>query len=174
LESAGANVEEARPDALAMIPDINPKLNGGDGRAWVTRLLERAGTTEMSPFIKNRLTQIDPVPSSEYSAMLEELDRYRSLMLGFMRDYDAILCPTAAIPACAHGGTWLDGNQWSFSYSGAYNMTGWPGAVVRGGTSPEGLPIGVQVVARPWREDVALALAATLESALGGWQKPKL
>ena len=61
-----------------------------------------------------------------------------------------------------------------FSYTGAYNLTGWPGAVVRGGTSPEGLPIGVQVVARPWREDVALAVAQQLETALGGWQPAAL
>ena len=53
-------------------------------------------------------------------------------------------------------------------------MTGWPGAIVRGGTSPEGLPIGVQVVARPWREDVALALARIIEDGSGGWQKPEL
>jgi amidase len=46
--------------------------------------------------------------------------------------------------------------------------------VVRGGTSPEGLPIGVQLVARPWREDVALAVAQSLEGALGGWQRPPL
>jgi amidase len=55
-----------------------------------------------------------------------------------------------------------------------YNLTGWPGVVVRGGTSPEGLPIGVQLVARPWREDVALAVAQYLEEALGGWQRPPL
>jgi amidase len=55
-----------------------------------------------------------------------------------------------------------------------YNLTGWPGAVVRAGTSPEGLPIGVQVVARPWREDVALAVAQFLEGALGGFQPPGL
>jgi amidase len=36
------------------------------------------------------------------------------------------------------------------------------------------LPIGVQVVARPWREDVALAVVQQLETALGGWQKPSL
>jgi Asp-tRNA(Asn)/Glu-tRNA(Gln) amidotransferase A subunit family amidase len=52
--------------------------------------------------------------------------------------------------------------------------SGWPGAVVRGGTSPEGLPIGVQVVARPWREDVALAVVRHLEATLGGWQPPEL
>ena len=48
------------------------------------------------------------------------------------------------------------------------------GAVVRAGASSEGLPIGVQLVARPWREDVSLALARVVESALGGWQKPAL
>jgi len=55
-----------------------------------------------------------------------------------------------------------------------YNVTGWPSVVVRGGTSPEGLPIGVQVVARPWREDVALAVAQHIESVSGGWQCPPL
>ena len=95
-------------------------------------------------------------------------------MLGFMEDYDAILCPTAAIAACPHGETWSDENKSAFTYTGAYNMTGWPGAVVRGGTSLDGMPIGVQAVSRPWREDVALAIASRLESALGGWQKPEL
>jgi len=51
-------------------------------------------------------------------------------------------------------------------------LTGWPVVVVRSGTSPEGLPIGVQVAARPWREDVALSVAQQIETALGGWQRP--
>ena len=36
--------------------------------------------------------------------------------------------------------------------------------------SASGLPIGVQCVAKPWREDVALRAAAHLEGTLGGWQ----
>ena len=44
-----------------------------------------------------------------------------------------------------------------------HNLTGWPAAVVRCGTSRTGLPIGVQIAANPWREDVALALARVLE-----------
>jgi amidase len=36
------------------------------------------------------------------------------------------------------------------------------------------LPIGVQVVARPWREDVALAVAQHLETVLGDWQRLNL
>ena len=54
----------------------------------------------------------------------------------------------------------------------AYNVTGWPGVTVRAGTGADGLPIGVQIVARPWREDVALALARQVESALGGFRPP--
>jgi amidase len=36
--------------------------------------------------------------------------------------------------------------------------------VFRAGTSPEGLHIGVQIIARPWREDVVLAIARYLEN----------
>jgi amidase len=46
--------------------------------------------------------------------------------------------------------------------------------VVRAGTDPHGLPIGVQVVARPWRDHVALAVAQVIEGTLGGWQVPAL
>lgn len=59
-------------------------------------------------------------------------------------------------------------------YTLPHSLTGWPCVVVRGGTSPEGLPIGVQVVAWPWRDDVALAVAQELERELGGWQPPTL
>jgi amidase len=45
---------------------------------------------------------------------------------------------------------------------------------VRAGTSPEGLPIGVQVVARPWRDEVALAAALRIEAEMGGWQRSPL
>lgn len=70
-----------------------------------------------------------------------------------------------------HGTTFDQENQLFFSYTMIYNMTGWPGAVVRAGTSADGLPLGAQLVARPWREDVALAAALEVERALGGWQR---
>jgi amidase len=40
--------------------------------------------------------------------------------------------------------------------------------------SPESLPLDVQVIAKPWRDDVALAVALELERALGGWEAPPL
>jgi len=64
----------------------------------------------------------------------------------------------------------MSGNQ----YTSTFNMTGWPGVVVRCGTSGDGLPIGLQVIGRPWHEHVALAAGALLERELVGWQMPNI
>ena len=45
---------------------------------------------------------------------------------------------------------------------------------MRAATSPDGLPIGIQIVAKPWREDVVLLAAAHIERELGGWEPPSL
>jgi amidase len=174
LVDAGISVTADRPMALERAFELSKTLSGGDGRAWVRRLLGKAGTTAIHPWIMRRLDEAQPLGVAEYTAMLEEVDRFRSEMLAFMQNYDVILCPVCAFPAPPHGTTFTEEMWKGFSYTGAYNMTGWPGAVVRAGTSPQGLPIGVQIVARPWREDVALAVARHLETALGGWQRPAL
>ena len=76
------------------------------------------------------------------------------------------------MPAVRHGETleaWFGD-----TYCDVHNLTGWPAVVVRAGWSPEGLPIGVQLVGAPWREDVVLAAACVVEAASGGWQAPPL
>ena len=167
------SVEEDIPAPVSRFPELNRRIGDGDGRATMLRVLERAGTTEFAPYIRSIRDRATPIPTGEFTRALEELDQYRSDMLRFMRSYDAIVCPTTAMPAPPHGGTFTEENRDAF-YTGPYNLTGWPGTVVRCGTSPEGLPIGVQVIARPWREDVSLSLAAVLESALGGYARPSL
>ena len=166
-----ASVEEDTPGPLSRVLELYDRIGDGDGRASMLRVLDRAGTTQFAPYIQSMREEAVPISTGEFTEALEELDQYRSDMLGFIRSYDAIICPTAAMPAPTHGETFKDENRNAF-YTHPYNLTGWPGAVVRCGTSPEGLPIGVQVIARPWREDVALALAAVLESELGGYVRP--
>jgi amidase len=174
LADTGASVEEDVPAVIAENPDISNELSGSDGRAWTLRLLAKSGTTETHPWLSRRLDEAEAIPVGEFTALLERVDEFRSAMLSFMQSYDVIVCPVAAFPALPHGESFKDENRKRMSYTSTYNITGWPGAVIRGGTSPEGLPIGVQVVAQPWREDVALAVAQHLETALGGWQKPPL
>lgn len=107
--------------------------------------------------------------SLEVEEHLFRWDRFRRALIGFMDRYDLILTPVAEKPATPHGADagWIP-------YTLPYSLTGYPCAVVRAGTSPDGLPIGVQIVARPWRDDVALAAAQVIERECGGWQPPQL
>ena len=176
LEDAGCLVEEDLPRAIPDNPDINNQLSQGDGQAGARRLLAKYGTTETHEWMTRLLEKASEnmVSVGEYSAALERVDAYRSAMLGFMENYDVIVCPVSAFAALPHGESMTDENRSGINYTATYNITGWPSTVVRGGTSPDGLPIGVQVVARPWREDVSLAVAQYLEGALGGWQRPPM
>lgn len=174
LSDAGASVVEDRPSAFDDIGDLPNSVSSADGRAWTTRLLEKYGTTEVHPVLAKRIADAKEVSSSEFSARMEQLDRFRSDMTAFMENYDIILAPVCAFPALPHGLSMEDEYVTGMTYLSPYNMTGWPGTVVRVGTSPEGMPIGVQALARPWREDVSLAVALQLEQSLGGWQKPSL
>jgi amidase len=174
LAEAGATVEEAAPPDLDQVLDLTFKYFGGDGGAGVRTLLQLAGTTTPSPLIARFGHDLAPfaLDAAGLSALLAQLDVFRMGMLGFMSRYDVILCPPNAAPALPHGTTFdhIPG----FGFTVAYNLTGWPAAVVRAGTSGNGLPIGVQAVARPWREDVALAVVAHLEKMMGGWRPPVL
>jgi amidase len=87
------------------------------------------------------------------------------------------ICPASNKPAQPIDATGPTGNNGSdgWPYTGVFNSTGWPVVVVRCGSSADGkLPIGLQVVAAPWREDICIAVAAYLESQSGGWQKPPI
>lgn len=102
--------------------------------------------------------------------LLRRWDAYREAVLAFMDDHDVVLCPVYPVPAPPHGGTAgaelrAVELQHAISYTTPFSLVGAPCAVVPFGVSPEGLPIAVQVVARPWRDDVALAVAALLEAA---------
>jgi amidase len=107
-----------------------------------------------------------------FGALIGQWDAFRRSLLSFMEEFDVMVCPVCSFPGMAHGSTY--DRLSAFSYTMTYNLTGWPAAVVRAGSSREGLPIGVQIVARPWREDVALAVAAKIERALGGYERPPL
>jgi amidase len=90
-------------------------------------------------------------------------------MRRFFEDYDVILCPVYTQPALKHGGSLEDTNFEGFSYTMAWNVAGAPAATVRF-DEHEGLPVNVQVVAKPWREMTALTVCAAIEREFGGWK----
>ncbi len=176
LVEAGAVVEEATPPGIEQSFEFFRMITGADGGASLRLGLQMVGTTEVSPLLEQFLALASPTPLSvgEFGGLMTRCDMWRSAMLAFLEPYDALLSPVAATPALPHGMSGDLEKLPGFGYAIAHNLTGWPAVSVRSGTSPEGLPIGVQVAARPWREDVALAVAQQLETALGGWQRPPL
>jgi len=163
-------VEEARPDGIEETMELR-LLYWADGGTAVRRLLKEAGTTEHT---LQRDTERSPLSVQELDTLVTRWYAFRSRMNSFLQNYDVILSPVNADPALLHGSTADRLSSGTFTYTVTYNMTGWPGTVVRGGTSPEGLPIGLQVIAAPGREDVTLAVAKHLETALGGFQPPSV
>jgi amidase len=109
------------------------------------------------------------MPAGELYQLLAEWDSYRSRLLGWFQSFDLIVRPVNATPAPRHQET-----DPSTLYTVPFSLTGWPAAVVRCGTSRSGLPIGLQIVAHPWRDELSLMIAHVLETALGGWQRPSL
>ncbi len=130
--------------------------------------------------------------ASEYQDLVAERDRYRERFSAAVQQerFDVLLCPPNALPAFTHGAS-RDLAHCSVCYTALYNLLGWPAGVVpvtRVRTEEElgrpvskdpvekaalrvdlgsaGLPVGVQVVARPWHEEVVLATMAALEEGL--------
>ncbi|MFT4046293.1 MAG: amidase [Solimonas sp.] len=182
LQAVVSGVQEAAPTpTLLKLSDARRRMTMGDGWAFYQRLADKWGTRNISPSRKEAMEKAKPLSSAELIQAWEEHDEAKSEMLDWMKDYDVFLCPVAgkpaqpidqeADPAAAAGGG--AGNGWP--YTGIFNSTGWPVVVVRCGSSADGkLPIGVQVIAAPWREDICLAVAAYLEGQSGGWKRPPI
>jgi amidase len=103
--------------------------------------------------------------------LLRRWDAFRTKMLAFMERFDVLITPVFPEPARRHGEMKQDPDPTVFTTP--HSLTGAPAATVRAGTSASGLPIGVQVIAKPWREDVALEAARRIEEALGGYSSPR-
>ncbi len=167
-----AVLEEDRPACLGQAYDLEMKLIGADGGDGLREYLRVLGSTQVHPLLSGWLEKLEPYRTSVagFSAYWAEWDAWRGAMRAFLRRYDVLVCPVYTHAALPHGTSTLEENFRGFSHTMAYNVAGWPAAVVRCGTSAEGLPIGVQVVAGPWREDLALAVAGRLEREFGGWK----
>jgi amidase len=169
-------IEERRPPGVEESYELEMRMIGPDGGDGLRAFLNAIGSTRTHPLLEGWLTKLEPYRTTldGFAQYWAALDRFRARMFAFLEDFDAIIspvCPQAALP---HGSSIEERTFRGFSYTMTHNLTGWPAAVVRCGQTPAGLPIGVQIAARLWREDVALRIAAHLEQAFGGWQPSPL
>jgi amidase len=182
LASLGHDVEETSPQVdWESFVDANIPI-------WTASMadnainLARARGIDLGPDVLEAVT----LASVEYGRKLTALDLLRALRLcgtitrgvgAFFRAYDVLVTPTAAGPPPLLGYLnqndpnidprgWLNKLFALIPFTPLFNMTGQPAISLPLGHSSEGLPIGVQFVARYGDEATLLRLAAQLEQAL--------
>ena len=175
LDNAGFRVEPFRPQTLELLSQLWWKFFVQCGAMFYAPEI-RGRENQLSPIFSEFLGIAASVPPLTATQLLDawaELDLLRSKTLAEMARYPVLLCPVASIPAFRHNErTWtVEGRP--VAYLDAVRHTQWfntlaaPAAVVPVGRSPEGLPIGVQIVARPFQDEIALGVAAIVDEAFG-------
>ncbi len=134
----------------------------------------------MSPMLREYVALAVAEMKLTYDGFLKacgERDRLRAEILRQMEDVTILLSPVSTGPAFRHGeGNWRIGAKENYRdtmrHSQWLNLGGFPGVAVPVGMSREGLPIGVQVIGRPYEEELVLAVAEAIERGRGPWQVP--
>jgi amidase len=175
LRGAGFCVEPFRPGTLEPLRTLWWRFFVQCGAMFYEPAI-RGHRGQLSPIFREFLALAESVPPLTAATLLDawaELDLVRARTLAEMSEFPVLLCPVASVPAFRHGErAWtIDGRE--VEYWDAWRHTQWfnalaaPAAVVPVGRSPQGLPIGVQIVARPFQDETALGIAAVVDAAFG-------
>jgi amidase len=175
LRDAGFDVEPFRPGALEQLRKL-----------WWTFFVQcgamfyepevRGGREKLSPIFREFLEIAErtwPLSSTELLNAWAGMDLLRAKTLEEMREYPVLLCPVASVPAWKHGArSWtIDGQTVEYldavRYTQWFNTLGAPAAVVPVARSAEGMPICVQIAARPFGDEVVLGVAGVVDRAFG-------
>jgi Asp-tRNA(Asn)/Glu-tRNA(Gln) amidotransferase A subunit family amidase len=173
LADLGCVVEEATPPDLTPATDLFFALMAADGGARARADLDPARgrhVDQMAGLLEDlRAMAVD---AAGFFELMGQAMAFRASVRAFVARYDVVLAPVAAGPAPLHGRRPGDDgvleSYLPFNYTHAYSVAGLPVAVVPAGEERD-LPLGVQVVAAPFRDHVALAAAGVLEQVLGGY-----
>lgn len=199
IRSAVKSAARALADAgLEVIEELPPGISKSS-QLWVN-LFSHAANTEIASLYRGREDEAGPKVAkllrdfegspTEFEHRIEnaeqlanafiERERLREELLHWMKTTPLILAPVGATVAFDHGAERVDieGKSVSvfraFSYSRAFNVLGFPSAAVPAGRTSTGLPVGVQVIGRPFEEHLVLTAASVIEAATGGWQGSNL
>jgi len=180
LENAGLKVREENPPAIERGHDLWSALFA---RASLVQMRSeyKGREDEAGPLVRHLLdssTFSESPTLDEFARVWIERDQLRAALVEWMKDTPLIVAPVGAMAAYKHGTRQVNiaGQDVSifpaFGYSQTYNVFDLPSVSVPTGLSEHGMPVGVQIIGRPFAEEHVLAAAKAVEQALGGWQLP--
>lgn len=117
----------------------------------------------------------------EYFETLTERDCFIAQLDAALELWDVWLAPVAATAAFTHRPAWsaveIDGKSYPHglangAYTVPFNLSGHPAIVIPIGQTKDGLPIGMQIVGKRWKEMELLAIAQKIERIIGAFQHP--
>lgn len=166
LRMAGASVEEVHFDTLKRAYDLIWDAFFVPSGAGLSSGLAAIGIQEIHPLLQRYVKRAGATSPSaaELAQVYYQVGLFRHEMNQHMLSYDLLVSPIMATPALEHGCSF--DQERALSYSAAYNLTGWPAVAVPCALSSDGLPIGLQIVAKRWCDHVAIAAARHLEKEL--------
>jgi Asp-tRNA(Asn)/Glu-tRNA(Gln) amidotransferase A subunit family amidase len=179
LDRAGLIVEEYRPPVLARAGAIWEAFFCEVGLLVLHDLMH--GAERELPILKAYRERAADGPLLTAKALTEawvERDLARAELLREMAERPILVCPVAAVPAFRHGErAWTIGDRRveyldAMRYTQWFNVLGNPAVVVPAARTADGLPIGVQIVGRPFEDRLALEVAGVVEQQCGGYSPP--
>jgi aspartyl-tRNA(Asn)/glutamyl-tRNA(Gln) amidotransferase subunit A len=172
LRGLGAHLESiAVPEAAEVFNAPKRALVTAAEACVVNARLVDDHRDALDPIVAARLLPGRTLLATDYVALLRQWAALRERVLHTLRDVDALLVPTAQIPARPLSGidasleTYTEHNVRYLRNTSVGNMLNLCAVSLPCGFSGGGLPIGLMIYAKPWEEDVALRVAWAYEQA---------
>jgi amidase len=183
LSEAGLNVKEERPPGIERGPELWSRLFSRAASGYLQRFYDGqenlAGADARFLIAAAAAADSAPPTLDDFLNAWNERDCLRDALVRWMDETPLIVAPVGASQAFEHGARKIKIGEQSlsvfraFSYAQTYNVFGLPAVSVPAGRTRAGLPVGVQIIGRPFAEETVLAAAAIVEAALGGWIQPE-
>ncbi len=163
LEAAGAEVREVKlPGEFDLIPSAQRTILAAEAAAFHRRWYSQHAR-DYAPKLRALVEEGLKLPAADYIRARQLRRRCRQAMLSLFEGVDVLATP--ATPAPAPRGLESTGDP---SFNGPFTFVGFPALSVPVELSKDGLPLGLQLVAKPFAEASVLRAAAALE-AVAGW-----
>lgn len=165
LEEQGVTITELNVDFLKEAAQANAVMIQADGAAFHRERLKEHPDW-FGADVRQRLETGAAFTSSEYVlARRTQVEARRRCEILF-DEYDILLLPTTPIPApFLEGEKAIERARQLTRFTAPFNLTGLPALSVPCGFTKEGLPIGLQIVSRPWNESGVLRAGYAFQQA---------